>query len=259
MQVGYGLARKADTPGSPAKPLDDATLAAYVTELHDQGRAAGERLDGSGRGVLRARPGERTAQGPRRLPGRRRPGLGAAVPGRRTCPRIGRGVAMTKLVDDCPRCGAGHITFNLLNATSVLRNGEHVLEAFCVCQHCRQATIFELRPIREVDLSSIDGSVNNYVQILGYISIADFNARSSPAHLPNPIAAAFEEGAKCVAVGCFNAAAAMFRLSLDLATKELLPTDKTQGPNEHITRRLALEPLAKLLGLSAWRSPQFSW
>ena len=92
VQVGYGLARKADTPGSPAKPLDDATLAAYVTELHDQGRAAGERLDGSGRGVLRARPGERTAQGPRRLPGRRRrPGLGAAVPGRRTCPRIGRG------------------------------------------------------------------------------------------------------------------------------------------------------------------------
>ncbi len=147
---------------------------------------------------------------------------------------------MTKLVDDCPRCGAGHITFNLLNATSVLRNGQHVLEAFCVCQHCRQATIFELIPLREVDLSSIDGSVNNYVQILGYISIADFNARSSPAHLPSPIAAAFEEGAKCVAVGCFNAAAAMFRLSLDLATKELLPTDKTQGPNEHITRRLAL-------------------
>ena len=92
---------------------------------------------------------------------------------------------MTQLVDDCPRCGAGHITFNLLNATSVLRNGEHVLEAFCVCQHCRQATIFELRPIREVNLSSIDGSVNNYVQILGYI-MRDLRLLTYQAPSPQP-------------------------------------------------------------------------
>ena len=30
----------------------DATLAAYLAELHDQGRAPGKRLDGGGRGVL---------------------------------------------------------------------------------------------------------------------------------------------------------------------------------------------------------------
>ena len=72
------------------------------------------------------------------------------------------------------------------------------------------------------------------------MSTAHFNARASPDHLPGAIAAAFEEGAKCVAVGCFNAAAAMFRLCLDLATKELLPIGDGKGPNEHTKQRLAL-------------------
>ena len=73
------------------RPLADATLAAYLAELHDQGPGDGERGDGGGRGVLpgpprrRPDPGRETdSPGPRRLPadGRQsRTGAGATVQG----------------------------------------------------------------------------------------------------------------------------------------------------------------------------------
>ena len=75
---------------------------------------------------------------------------------------------------------------------------------------------------------------------LGYVSVADRAARPSPEHVPDPIAAAFNEGAKCLAINCFNAAAAMFRLALDLATQELLPSDDAEFPNARTRRMLGL-------------------
>ena len=39
-----------DALGSTARRLQNATLAAYLAEFQDQGRAPGKRLDGGGRG-----------------------------------------------------------------------------------------------------------------------------------------------------------------------------------------------------------------
>ncbi len=47
-------------------------------------------------------------------------------------------------------------------------------------------------------------------------------AALAPEHLPKDVKTAFDEGASCMASGCFNAGAAMFRLCLDLATKPML-------------------------------------
>jgi hypothetical protein len=44
-------------------------------------------------------------------------------------------------------------------------------------------------------------------------------------HLPANIENAFSEGAGCLSIECFNAAATMFRLCVDLATRPLLPVD----------------------------------
>ena len=46
--------------------LEDATLAAYLAELHDQGSPGGERLDGGGRGLLPSPPRRRAESGWRR-------------------------------------------------------------------------------------------------------------------------------------------------------------------------------------------------
>ena len=79
-----------------------------------------------------------------------------------------------------------------------------------------QVTAHAARP-RDAGISQKD------VVLLGHVSISDRDARPSPEYVPAHVAAAFEEGAKCLAIGCFNAAASMFRLVVDMATEELLP------------------------------------
>jgi hypothetical protein len=54
------------------------------------------------------------------------------------------------------------------------------------------------------------------------------------------IANAFREGAVSLVVGCWNAAGAMFRLAIDLATKPLLPAKEVEGLNRKGRRDLGL-------------------
>ena len=77
------------------------------------------------------------------------------------------------------------------------------------------------------------------MSIHSYVNVTNFKTRPSPEHLPDSIAAAFQEGSKCLAVGCFNAAAAVFRLSLDLATKDLLPGEDVKNLDYSTRRFLA--------------------
>ena len=72
------------------------------------------------------------------------------------------------------------------------------------------------------------------------ISKADFAAKDTPTFLPENIDRAFKEGTRCLAIDCHNAAAAMFRLCLDLATKSMLPEQGAAGgPNGNQRRNLA--------------------
>ena len=142
---------------------------------------------------------------------------------------------MALLVADCPRCGSHSITFDVTGNT-ILNEDYGTWEAFCVCRHCEVSTIFELHwdeGTREMAsrLPEPRGleSVNEYYRVERHVTVADFNTRPSPEHVPTEIVAAFDEGAKCLAIGCFNAAAAMFRLALDIATRRLLPSDDAGG------------------------------
>lgn len=140
---------------------------------------------------------------------------------------------MSEIVGDCVRCGAAHTTFDLLSATVVkIRHGwQQQYEAFCVCRHCSTSTIFVLsdkdpnctKYINKITLSGISGSVSDIVNFEGFISLKDAEPISPPDDLPKDIESVFNEGTRCLAVGCFNAAGTMFRLCVDLATKSLLP------------------------------------
>jgi hypothetical protein len=54
-----------------------------------------------------------------------------------------------------------------------------------------------------------------------FISLKDEETVAPPEHLPPDIEASFREGAMCMAVGCYNAGATMFRLCLDHDTTSL--------------------------------------
>ena len=156
---------------------------------------------------------------------------------------------MSELVADCPRCGASRMTFDLLGQMHVrtLYEWQNWYEAFCICRHCGRSTVFVLsekginegRFIRKSGLAAINGAVNDFVQIESFISLKDRTATEPPEHLPDDIRAVFSEGTTCLAVGCFNAAGTMFRLSVDLATKALLP-DEAEGLNSKVRRNLGL-------------------
>ncbi|VVD75910.1 hypothetical protein PEP31012_00837 [Pandoraea eparura] len=158
---------------------------------------------------------------------------------------------MSVYVSDCPRCGAKRITHDVKAFTQigVAHGWQHVYEIFCVCRHCRQGTIFvgaddspeQGNTLSGIGLMHANISLNDFLRQEGYISKKDERRVAAPVHVPQEIAIAFDEGATCFAVNCFNAAGAMFRLCVDLATVDLLPADGTpERPNPRVCRDLGL-------------------
>jgi hypothetical protein len=157
---------------------------------------------------------------------------------------------MSELVANCPRCNSAKMTFDV---KSVLHIGTKYgwqlwYEAFSICRHCDRSTVFILtsssvdasHELQRHGLTQISGAVNNYVNIEGFINLKDTSAVKPPEHLPKNIEESFKEGATCLATECFNAAATMFRLCIDLATRPMLPKIDEKGLNSQIRRNLGL-------------------
>jgi hypothetical protein len=139
------------------------------------------------------------------------------------------------------------MTHDLLASILVDRhfNWQGFHEAFCRCRHCGRSTIFVLSEsdtmvrsrLENTPLEAIPFAVNEMVNVEGHITLKDAAGRHAPEHLPLEIRAAFEEGAACLAIDRPNAAAAMFRLCLDLATTPLLP-EGPDAPSPNVRRVL---------------------
>jgi hypothetical protein len=156
---------------------------------------------------------------------------------------------VSQLVADCPRCRAQRIAFEIVSCVIVGKtyDWQSHWEAFCLCGHCHKTTVFCLKQLEPQHagvllgpngLVGVKGAVNAYVGIKGFISSKDKATIQAPEHLPENVKAAFDEGALCMAVGCFNAGGTMFRLCLDMATKSLLPVENADGLNSKIRRNL---------------------
>lgn len=151
---------------------------------------------------------------------------------------------MSMLVANCPRCKSERVTFDVKEQTPMgfSYGWQRHQEIFCVCRNCHKPTIFNISQ-RQIEARDIFNppeniiaykkSLNDLVNIDGYVSLKDEAAEESPFGLPTEIEALFKEGATCFAVNCWNASASMFRGCLDLATRPLLPPPNTVG----ITRR----------------------
>jgi ribosomal protein L37E len=157
---------------------------------------------------------------------------------------------MAELVADCPRCGSRHITFDVLSANPyrVAHGWQNWYEAFGICRRCGRTAIFvpsesvdaDYQYVHKVGLLKVDGALNRFVKIEGHISLKDTASVAPPEFLPADIESSFREGATCLAVGCYNAAATMFRLCVDLATRSMLPADDAPGLNAKTRRDLGL-------------------
>lgn len=155
---------------------------------------------------------------------------------------------MAKLVADCPRCGSRKMTFDLLGSIYRGKRGDwqKMFELMAACRHCKRGVIFVVsqqsasRASNEVldALLSFKGVINDYADVERYVSIRDDFTAQAPEHVPEDIKRAFNEAATSVSTECWNAAGAMFRACLDLATRPLIPPEGE--PNAKIRRDLGL-------------------
>lgn len=164
---------------------------------------------------------------------------------------------MPLLVANCPRCKSSSITFDVTAQT--FRYQEYgwanTQEVFSVCRHCHRPSIFEIKQSvqgrnRSDKLSErfsrspesilqYDAALNDFYEVRRFINLRDNAKVTPPEHLPPDIKTAFEEGAACHAIDCFNAASCMFRLCLDLLSRPLLPdpANATAKQPSHFERR----------------------
>lgn len=158
---------------------------------------------------------------------------------------------MAEFVADCPRCGSQAVTFDVLG-DSIANTRRHfpIFEALSTCRHCGQSSIAQFtlqagttsaRFSKPGALTALPGSVLTAFNLHNFVSAKDAEGMPAPEHLPPEVEQCFREGAACYAIGCHNAAAAMFRLCLDMATKGLLPMEDgaSGGPNRDQRKKLA--------------------
>lgn len=158
---------------------------------------------------------------------------------------------MAEFVTDCPRCGAKATTFDLYAdaCVGIEYNWQTRHEVFGKCRNCRKTTIFRchLRNSRlkndfqgDNKVVAIEKSIEPDFSIEYPITIRDVAGQPAPQLIPEDIRGIFEEGSSSLAAGCYNAAGAMFRLCLDLATKSLLPKEgEDPQPNRDQRNKLA--------------------
>lgn len=160
---------------------------------------------------------------------------------------------MAEFVSDCPRCGAIRSTHDVYSSVIVGKryDWQRIAEISCLCRTCRQFSIHcvvqrssgngnavfgEIRSINT--LSAINGSLNPLFVFDRHITLRDKHGIEPPEHLPEKIRTIVLEANSCLSNECWNAAASMYRLALDMSTKNLLPS---QGePNNTIRRSLGL-------------------
>ena len=156
---------------------------------------------------------------------------------------------MGMLITDCPRCDSAQITFDVTEANLIGISSDwvHRFEVFSICRKCRRSTVFVIEQteypetafIRKEGPLKFPDALNNHFKVRGFISLTDRARASAPEFTDEKVAGAFNEAAACMTVQAWNGAAALLRLSIDLATKPLLPDEFTAGLNRRTRRDLA--------------------
>lgn len=173
------------------------------------------------------------------------------------------------LVYNCNFCNSNNIRMDVLTTTlhSYKSYGHDVFywQAFCTCSKCKNGMIFRIdadyEKIRDdLNLDYSDGesfkkqknlclleksNINDHVRVKGLIISPPKQQNTCPNHVPETIKNIFNEATECLSMNCFVASGSMFRLCLDLVTKDLLErwleenTSSDQQPNKEQRNKLA--------------------
>lgn len=127
---------------------------------------------------------------------------------------------------DCPRCGQSRTTFDVVAATAAGEDESYDLyEAFLRCRRCFRCSIGLLKATSFTQ-GVPDGLSGQYINSLFDLKDWVFEVpgrRATPEYVPEEIARIFKEGGSCEAIQAWDAAGAMYRKVLDVATRSITP------------------------------------
>lgn len=136
---------------------------------------------------------------------------------------------MTFYVGRCNHCSTDKIKFNAL---SYCHDPQYdLVYFFLVCENCITPTVlsmnpdnYEVRDLIEKKRFPLDKPVN-ISEFFSNERIENTPSNSlvkCPEHVPDNLKSIFDEAALCYSHNCYIACASMFRLCLDVTTKDLL-------------------------------------
>jgi hypothetical protein len=135
-------------------------------------------------------------------------------------------------VADCPRCGVQKSTFTIGEAWPVgSKDYREFYEFFLICRSCSRGS---LALITENEANQPAPSQFADIYITRAFPLKEWlftvpGQRSCPEYAPEEVERLFNEGSKCFAIGCFDAAGTMFRKVLDVATRARVPSAPGEG------------------------------
>ncbi|SFT43724.1 protein of unknown function [Pseudovibrio denitrificans] len=157
---------------------------------------------------------------------------------------------MSEFVADCLWCGCKKMTFEYVGEHAKIDLFDDVenVQFFGTCRNCEAGSVLTCKPKRQMNRyehqerwAEDQGYSRSVFTDLVQLRPPAVNQIPCPEHVPEPIRSAFDEGAKCLTEDCYNATGAMFRLCLDLTTKDKLPQTPADdgGPNKYVRGNLA--------------------
>jgi hypothetical protein len=126
---------------------------------------------------------------------------------------------MAHLIRKCIRCSV----VSQLDAVAMTSTDGLNAEVFFVCKACGHGSIYEGQP--QSHISNVTGALDKgrYFSQQAIIALPDDPILS--ADVPNRVQELFRQAVRCRQLSLFDAAGAMFRKTIDVATKEIYATD----------------------------------
>lgn len=131
---------------------------------------------------------------------------------------------MAFLVRDCIRCGVTHVQLNLVGSSLIAGNAWEISVA---CQACSRISIYDCLiggGNGPQSYDNLDSHPRNVAVAREAVKIVAIEPILSE-YVPPRINALFVEAAVCKALGRFEAAGAIFRKTIDVASKHLYAND----------------------------------
>lgn len=147
---------------------------------------------------------------------------------------------MAFYVGRCNHCSTDKIKFNALSYN--FDEQYNTTYFFIVCENCVTPTTISMQP-STTDVSDMleknsfplirDFNINDFFYNEKIINTPNNSLKRCPDHVPDNLKSIFDEAAKCYSHNCYIACSSMFRLCLDVTTKELL-SQYNNDQNENI-------------------------